>query len=112
MAKKKSVKEIVHEQLPGFRVATPTAAREADATAQVDAASSSLDALKRKYLGQHAGLDEAVYGAADGNDDNSNDDIEIVAVEPVNPASDEETPSRPKTVVVSKKAGKIIGEQG
>ena len=107
MAKKKSVKEIVHEQLPGFRVATPTAARAADAAVQVDAASRSLDALKRKYLGQHAGLDEAAYGAADGNDD-----IEIVAVEPVNPASDEETPSRPKTVVVSKKAGKIIGEQG
>ena len=107
---KKTVEEILRQQKPEFQIAAAQSGDAADAAAQVDAASRSLDELKRKYLSSNAGLDEAVRGAyAPASPD---DDVEIVRVEPNAPPSDAEPPTRAKAVVISKKAGKVIGEQG
>jgi hypothetical protein len=112
---KKTVEQIVREQKPGYRVvAQPKramAAPEAHDSPTIDASSRSLSELKRKYLGANTGLDEAVDSAARGSV--NNDDLEIVAIEPDTP---DDTPNSPphraKAAIISKKTGRIIGEQG
>ena len=109
---KKTVDEIVRQQLPGFHVASQASGADShEAPSDVDATSRSLDDLKRKYLGQDSGLDEAVRQSARGAS-NVDDDVEIVPIEPVSSPSDADPPHRTKAAVVSKKSGKVIGEQG
>jgi len=123
---KKWVEEVIRQQMPGHRVVSESqAADESDSVGAVDAASHSLDELKRKYVAANSGLDEAVHAAlahpatahpataqpATTRSD-PNDDVEIVAVVPQTDEDEVNSPpTRAKAAVVSRKSG-VIGEQG
>jgi len=107
---KKSIEEIIRQQKPGFRVSRRVESAADDEVASVDATSHSMHELKRKYLGPSPGLDEATEAATMRS---RNDDLEIVAVEPeTTDDTGNAPPHRSKAAVVSKKTGRIIGEQG
>jgi len=109
---KKTIQQIVQEQRPGFHVASNDPAAQG-AEEMPDAVSDSLNELKRKYLGQNLGLDSAVSSAAQGaRGANGGDDVEIVPVEPNAPRADSDPPHRAKAAVISRRQGRIIGEQG
>lgn len=108
----KSVEEIVRQQKPGFHVVErrDLAAADSPGSTSCDATSQSMEELKRKYLGTSAGADDPNRGTVTPR---TQDDLEIVAVEPETHAADAAgEPSKAKSVVVSKRLGRIIGEQG
>ena len=104
------LEQIIEQDAPGYTLARPhgrddEAARERAVSAAPEETSPDIDALRRKYLGDDADL-EADIGAPDDSDD------EIVAVRPANPSDPFDQPARPKTVVVSGKDKRIVGQQG
>ena len=100
---------IVKKYLPGYKIVSE--AREgAGSTAdtperQVDAGTPDLEALKRKYFGDAGAVPDAV--AADSATD---DDDEIVQVEPENRSNPLDRGSRAKSIVIS--GNEVKGSQG
>jgi len=123
MAKKKSAKKVVEEQMPNFRVVEQQPGQDR-AKAAPDAVSPSLDKLRRKYgdgapqsapkstsnPGDAARVNEIENpDASDGESDDEEAQAEIVLAEPKNIDARNRGPG-PKAFVVVK--GKIIGSQG
>jgi hypothetical protein len=72
----------------------------------------SSDPLVRKYLGKPGSAkDDATRYPADTGGD-SGDDIRIVDVRPEHASDNPDRPMKPKKVIISRSAKKIIGEQG
>jgi hypothetical protein len=107
------LEQIIEHDAPGYTLARPrgpddeAAGRERGVSAEPEETSPDIDALRRKYLGDDADAAEADVGALDDESDD-----EIVAVRPANPSDPFDQPARPKTVVVSGKDKRIVGQQG
>jgi hypothetical protein len=115
---RKVLQKAVDKDMPGYVVTRGKAGAGRRAT-KPDAVSPELDALRRKYLGDDAGAAgdaaSAPPPAADaGGSPGTGDDDAIVTVEPKDRSRDGGLPGgrRAKRVVVSGKAGKVIGRQG
>jgi hypothetical protein len=120
------LEKVVEREMPGHRLARRSRAEsagEADAPAPPDAATPSLEALRKKYLrGKYlapdAAADEdvreepAARSSAVSAPAGADDEDVIVAVEPEAPTHPWDRGSRPKAVVVSAKDKKIVGKQG
>ena len=116
---RKVLQKAVDKDMPGYVVTRGKAGAGPRGT-KPDAVSPELDALRRKYLGDDAGAAgqtaAAPPPAADsgGAPDAGDDDDAIVTVAPKDRSRDGRLPGgrRAKRVVVSGKAGKVIGRQG
>jgi hypothetical protein len=73
--------------------------------------SGSSDPLVEKYLGKAASAKDAMRSTSAPQRD-AGDDIRIVDVRPENPSDSPDRPMKPKKVIISRSAKKIIGEQG
>ena len=120
---KELLKQIVNRDLSGYKISDRSIHSEndgglesMDSGRQTQAESSTPDfkALRQKYLHQDDSLEsidsnnESYWsGSAD-----SNDQDEIVAVEPETETNPFDRVSRSKAVVISGSEKKIIGEQG
>src|SRR5688572_20098196 len=109
MARKKTVQEIVEQEMPNFRVLEPNPAAEPRPLASADATSPDLDALRRKFLGVDAAASSTRTLDAD-EAAGPEDDTEIVLTVPRN-ADALNRGAGPKAAVVSKSKGKVIGSQ-
>ncbi len=121
----KQMAEIVARDMPGFRIAEPAEAPLADALpgasrALPEAATPDIDELRRKYFGDEAGAAPAAVEVAGGNPgadaaatnaDDGNDE-EIVHVVPKDSGDPWDRARRPKSIVFSHKAKRVIGYQG
>lgn len=132
----RSAAEIVKEEMPDYRIvksrrATPAATRslELPEAGRADAISASLEALRRQYrVVEPPAADVDVPAAATGRravsggspaevgDEGEVEagDVEILTVVPKDADADPGTRQGPgpKSVVVSKSRGRIIGSQG
>ncbi len=107
---KKSVKEILAEVMPEMEIVEGQRSKPADAADEASSPGPSLAELRRKYLGFDA--EESAAHKAKAADAPAADDVVVAQVRPKAAASDSNTPSTPKTVVVSRKTGKVIARQG
>jgi hypothetical protein len=119
---KEDVRRIVEKQMPNFKVAQPPDAPDADTVdrkprAKPESHTPDEKTLRKKYLREKfiegidtSSADEEPNGVAPA--DATNDDTEIVLVEPKRAPHPLDRGSRPKAVVISKKSKKIIGTQG
>lgn len=105
---KKTPKEIVEESLPDMEVVEEEVVPDAVARADVKPG-PSIEALRRKYLGDDAVAgapqDAAVEGEAD------EDDIEVKKVRSKKRHADPADDPGPRTVIISKSKG-LLGSQG
>ena len=103
--------EIIRTKKKGFRLAHFTRKRStlAESDSPVVAKSPSLEELKAKYLPPDM-LDRPSTRSADAAA--SDEELEMVEVEPdTDTGADPEGPGK-KAVIVSRKTGEIVGEQG
>src|SRR5579871_4901238 len=108
MVAMKDPTDIIRAKKKGFRMSR--SARKTSTAAEADesvvAKSPSLEALKAKFLPQDMLKSSDISTA--GNDD----DLEMVEVEPdTDTGADPDGPGR-KSVIISRKSGEIVGEQG
>jgi hypothetical protein len=104
--------DIIRTKKKGFRMVTSArkVATVDDSDSQAVAKSFSLEDLKAKFL-PHDAIDKSAVGNAK-TDSRSDDDLEMVEVEPdTDTGADPDGPGR-KAVVISRKSGEIVGEQG
>ena len=113
--------DIVARDMPGFRIAEPAEAPLADALPDTtrglpEASTPDIEELRRKYFGEEAAAGEVAAAAANpGADAAANDDDndeEIVHVVPKDSGDPWDRARRPKSVVFSHKAKRVIGYQG
>lgn len=96
------LEEIVAKVMPSYRVVRQEPTDMADAP-PAEASSPSLDALRRKYLGEEAVTDAAVRGEIEEPDT-------MLVVEPKTP--EDRVHGAGQKVLMLNKDGKIIGMQG
>jgi hypothetical protein len=113
MARRKTVKKIIEEAMPGMEpVPTAPRSKAADSTTRQAAAAPgpSIAQLRQKYFG--AAGDDVRERAASGADEGADDEVEVHQVRSKTAAADPVDQLGARTVIVSKKRGKIIGAQG
>lgn len=113
----KRLEEIVRKEAPGYRVARPPSdAADARQQLSADAAEETtpdVEQAKRKPAPSRSVQEpaDAVHPARAKAADASDDDDQIVALEPEMPVDPWDRGSRPKSIVVDG-TGKVIGRQG
>ena len=107
--KKKSVRQIVEEQMPNFRVVEPIPEEDSSRRVAPEVVTPDLASLRRKFLGEdrRRGRDAAPAAATAERGDDC--ESEIVLVEPKN-ANIRHRGAGAKAVVIAN--GKIVGMQG
>ena len=100
--------EIVKRYLPGYKIVPKHDDTSSDNTPseQVDAGTPDLEALKQKYFGTAPEITESMVADSASTDD----DDEIVQVEPERRSNPLDTSSRAKSIVIS--GNEIKGSQG
>jgi hypothetical protein len=102
--------QIVEKEMPGFRVVAKKAGADVARRAPADATSPQLEVLQSKYLPTTSKL-RADRGTADSQRPGEpHNDTELVVVQP--PGGEDRRGPAAKTLLVSKKRGKVIGAQG
>lgn len=116
MPERKTAREVIEEQMPGFHIVDRSRAVDSQWNVQADATSADLAALREKYLGGSAAdaSADAAYPsdatfATDAADTDTADTSAIILVEPDIPNVHDRA-AGPKAVVVSE--GEIVGRQG
>ena|SRR4028119_2479583 len=104
--KKKSVRQIVEEQMPNFRVVESLPEEDSRRRVAPEVVTPDLASLRRKFLGEDRRRGRDVAAAAVREDDGES---EIVLVEPKN-ANIRHRGAGAKAVVIAN--GKIVGMQG
>lgn len=108
--------DIVRSKKKGFRVVRSEQKPNllADTDSSVVARSSSLEQLKAKYLPQETVKQGAAVPASSAPPTAAKaqqpDDLEMLQIEP-DTGADPEGPGH-KSIIVSRRSGKIVGEQG
>lgn len=105
--KKKSVRQIVEEQMPNFRVVESLPEEDSRRRVAPEVVTPDLASLRRKFLGEDRRRGRDVAGATVVREDDS--ESEIVLVEPKN-ANIRHRGAGAKAVVIAN--GKIVGMQG
>lgn len=121
---KQELSEIISRDKPGYEIVEhEPATAPSDAESATDAAVTDqvadLDELRRRYLGDSAaetpiGADTTAVEASDqGADESSDDEDEIVVLNPRSTGADPWAPGPGrKSVIVSGKERRVIAEQG
>jgi hypothetical protein len=114
---REEIEQIVEEQMPGWAVVSEESAAVDSApniSAEPEAHTPDIDALRRKYLGEGA-ADVTGSLASDNTDLGASDEgVEdaVIVVEPKQEGDVWDHGPGPKTVIISGKEKKIIGAQG
>lgn len=113
---KEELEKIIEQDAPGYTLATPSEGLdERAASPEPEETSPDIDELRRKYLGEpevEASGNPAPEDAPAVDDDGDEMEDQIVAVRPAEPIDPFDHAARPKTVVVSGKDKRIVGQQG
>ena len=108
--KKKSVRQIVEEQMPNFRVVETLSEEDSRRRVAPEVVTPDLASLRRKFLGEDRRRSRDLSAAAAATLEREDDcESEIVLVEPKN-ANIRHRGAGPKAVVIAN--GKIVGMQG
>jgi len=108
---KKTVKEIVEEQLPQMEIVETPLAGASDSVARRVKPGPSMADLRKKYLGMAAAAGADAEGLTREAALVEEGDVEVKLVRPKTMPADPAEYLGPRTVIVSKKKG-IIGTQG
>lgn len=108
--KKKSVRQIVEEQMPNFRVVETLSEEDSRRRVAPEVVTPDLASLRRKFLGEDRRRSRDLSAAAAATFEREDDcESEIVLVEPKN-TNIRHRGAGPKAVVIAN--GKIVGMQG
>jgi hypothetical protein len=112
---------IIKRDLPGYKFIRDAGVSKsivADSSrVEPEAGTPDIVALRKKYFGEDVDYPESTGGLSkevrfSGDPETTNDDDEIVTVQPENKRDAWDRGSQPKSVVISGAKKKIIGSQG